>query len=405
MTTASRTGGPLGRLRVLDLTSVVMGPYCTQILADLGAEVIKLESPGGDTLRVIGPGKHPKSGGTFLNLNRGKKGLVVDLQQPAGREVCLRIASDCDVLIHSIRPQAIERLGLGYQAISAVRPDIIYCNLFGFSRDGCYAGRPAYDDIIQAMSGLAALQTALSEKPQFMGTVVADKVGALTGVYAILAAVIHRMQTGEGQELDVSMFEAAVSFVMAENLGGAAFRPPLGRAMYSRVIAPQRRPFRTRTDDIAVMVYTDAHWRRFAEVAGLQHLLDDPRFVGLGERTRNTEAFYAVVQDVLLQRDAAEWLAMLFELDIPAARIQSPDDLFEDPHLQQSGFFQPVDAGEHGTLQLPGTPVRFGRSPAGFDRAGPALGEHTRELLGAHGYSADEIDALCAAGTVRAPST
>ena len=398
------TRGPLQGIRILDLTSVVMGPYCTQVLADMGAEVIKLESPEGDTLRVIGPSKRPKAGGTFLNLNRGKKGIAVDLQRPEGRDICLRIAASSDVLIHNIRPQAVAKLGLDYHAVCTAKPDIIYCNLYGFAKDGQYAGRPAYDDIIQAMSGLAALQSALSEKPQFMGTVVADKVGALTGVYAILAAVIHKMRTGEGQELDVSMFEAAVSFVMAEHIGGAAFQPALGKAMYSRVVTPQRRPFRTRTDDIAVMVYTDAHWKRFATAVGLGHLLEDPRFIGLGSRTQNIEAFYTIVQGVLLQRDAAEWLALLFTLDIPAARINSPDDLFDDPHLKETGFFREVDAGAHGILRLPGAPVRFAKSPAGFDQAGPCLGQHSREILTAHGYSLSEIDLLCESGVITVAS-
>ena len=289
-----RGQGPLRGIRVLDLTSVLMGPYATQIFADLGADVIKVEGPAGDTTRHLPPATEPARGAMFVNLNRGKRSIVLDLKKPEAVEALMRMAEQADVFIHSMRGQAIRRLGLGGEAVRARNPRIIYANLYGFGAKGRYADYPAYDDIVQAASGLADLQKHLNGgEPAYLATVVADKVAGLTGAYAVIAALFERERSGKGQEIEVPMFETLVSFMYAEHLGGSLYDPPMGPPAYPRVVAPERRPYRTRDGHIALMIYTDRHWRAFFDAIGNPAWSNDPMFGSITERTTSARCLAA----------------------------------------------------------------------------------------------------------------
>lgn len=391
---SGRGRGPLAGVRVLDLTSVLMGPYATQIFADLGAEVIKIESPDGDTTRHLPPGPDPSRGGMFLNVNRGKRSVGLDLKRSEARDVLLKLAASADVFVHSMRAQAMSRLGLDYTALQAVNPRLIYANLYGFGRDGRYADYPAYDDIIQAASGLVHLQASLSHgEPTYIGTVVADKVAALTGAYAIIAGLYAREQTGLGQEIEVPMFETVVSFTLVEHLCGSLFTPPCGPPEYSRVTSAARRPYRTRDGHIGVMIYNDKHWRSFFAALGKPAWSDDAIFESMRSRAENIGAVLARLSEVMAERTTNEWLALFREHEIPAMAIASPRDLLHDPHLVETGFWieRETDAGR---LRFPGIPTRFSATPGAIGDPGPTLGADSRSVLSEMGYAETEIDAL-----------
>lgn len=402
---SGRGQGPLAGIRILDLTSVLMGPYATQVFADLGADVIKIEGPGGDTTRFLPPGNDPARGGMFLNVNRGKRSLVLDLKQPAGRDALLKLAEGADVFVHSMRAQAIDRLGLDYAALKAANPRIVYANLYGFARSGPYRDYPAYDDIVQAASGIVDLQARLSGgEPTYLATVVADKVAGLTGVYAIIAALFARERTGVGQEVEVPMFETLVSFAATEHLCGSLFVPPLGPPEYPRATSASRRPYKTSDGHIGVMIYNDKHWRAFFHAIGDPEWSTDPMFQSMRSRTENIGVVLAKVAEVLEQRSTAEWLALFRDAEIPAMAIASLTDLLDDPHLVETGFWQ-VRETEAGTLRYPGIPTRFSETPGEIGDPGPALGADSETILTEAGLDAAAIAALAASGAVRLPDT
>ncbi|WP_353204849.1 CoA transferase [Sphingomonas sp.] len=394
--------GPLAGVKILDLTSVLMGPYATQIFADLGADVIKVESPDGDTTRHLPPGRDEARGGMFLNVNRGKRSIVLDLKQPAARAVLLTLARDADVFVHSMRAQAIGRLGLDYAALQAVNPQIIYTNLYGFARNGPYRDYPAYDDIVQAASGLVALQASLSGGvPTYLGTVVADKVAGLTGAYSIIAALFARERSGIGQEIEVPMFETLVSFTMVEHLCGSLFEPPLGPPEYARVIARSRRPYATSDGHIGVMIYNDKHWRAFFAALGDPEWSKDEMFASIGNRTRNIAVVLDRVAEVLLERTSADWLEVFRNANIPAMAIASTQDLLHDRHLVETGFWV-ERATEAGALRYPGIPTAFSATPGEIGEPAPTLGGDSRAILAEAGLEEAAIDALVACGAVHA---
>jgi crotonobetainyl-CoA:carnitine CoA-transferase CaiB-like acyl-CoA transferase len=378
-----------------------MGPYCTQIMADLGADVIKVESPAGDTSRYVGPTKTAGRSGMFTNLNRGKRGIVLDLQKPEGAALCLRLAAKADVVLHSMRKPAIERLGLDYPAIAAVNPGVIYASLYGFGRNGRYSGKAAYDDTIQAISGLAMLQAEINPEPQYVTTVVGDKVCALSAAYALMAALFSRERGGGGQEIEVPMFEVMTSFLLVEHIAGAAYDPPMGRPVYERTVTRNRRPYKTRDGYLSVLVYNDKQWQRFTTLAERPELAADARFITQSARSTHMADFCLVVADILAGRTTAQWLELLEKAEIPVARLNSTQDLYTDPHLQDVGFFKSIQDPHDGGLRLPEHPVRFSGTPAGFTRAGPLLGEHTAEVLGELGLSELELQGLEARGAIR----
>ena len=391
--------GPLQGIKVLDLTAVLMGPYCTQILADHGADVVKVEGPEGDTTRQLPPGHKPGMGGLFLNLNRGKRGLGLDLKQAEGRAVLLKLAETADVFVHALRSEAMQRLGLTYADFRAVNPRIIYANAYGFSRRGPYGGRAAYDDIIQASSGIAAMQGRLTGTPGYVANVLADKVSGLTVLYSILMALLHRERGGAGQEIEVGMFETMSAFVLAEHINGAVFEPPMTSPVYPRVVSPDRKPYRTQDGYIALLIYNDKQFRAFAELAGNPDWTQDRRFHVLATRAKAIDEFYANVAATLATRTSAFWLEGCERLGIPAAKINDTSDLLTDPHLNAIGFWRTQQTKE-GPMRFPGIPTWFSETPPEIREAGPGLGEHSAELLREAGYAEADIAALFGSGAV-----
>lgn len=396
-------GAPLAGIRILDFTSVVLGPYATQILGDLGADIIKIEPPEGDITRNIAPFRNPGMGALFLNTNRNKRSLAIDLKAERGRAAIMRLAANADGLIHSMRPQAMRRLGLDYEALRSINPRLVYCGAYGFAEGGRYAGKPAYDDIIQSASGLAWLQGVNQDAPRYINSVVADKVTGLTVVYAVTAALLQRERTGVGQFIEVPMFETLVSFLMPEHLAGATFSPRLGTPGYNRLLAPYRRPYATRDGYIAVLPYTTEQWRRFLALVGRPEVLQDPRFADPASRSKNIAALYEIVSEFVRQKTTAEWMAALDEADIPSMQVKSLDDILDDPHLAEIGFFETMRHPSEGELRVVAPPVRFGGAASPRPRPAPRLGEHSREILLEAGLGEDLIVELVRDGVVIAP--
>lgn len=384
---------PLDGVRVLDLGAVLMAPYAAQWLADFGADVIKVEPPAGDTTRRIGPRAEPNMASVFLAANRNKKSVVLDLKTQAGREALLALADTVDVLMHNNRPQKMRALGLDPETLRVRNPRLIYATLHGFGESGPYGGRPAYDDIIQGMSGLADLQGQRTGAPAYLPTAAADKTAGMVGAIAILSAVVKQQRTGEGCYLEVPMFESLVAYTAVEHLYGRHFDPPKGPASYPRVMTPERRPFATADGYICALPYTDQHWKSFFEAGGRPELAADPRFDGIAARTDNIGALYAIVGEILVTRTTAEWTDILERLEVPNAPVKSLDDLIVDPHLQAVGLFDTREQPDGTTLRMTGVPVLIDgeRPPV---RMPPRLGEHTREILLAAGLSPQQVEAL-----------
>ena len=393
--------GPLAGVRVLELATVVLGPWACQILGDLGADVVKVEPPTGDSNRNVGPRKSPDMGALFLNCNRNKRSVVLDLKHPSGRDAALRLAARADVLVHNYRPAALARLGLEYEAVRAVNPSIVYCGTYGYGRSGPYRDRPAYDDSIQAAAGLTLLQAGALGVPRYVPTILADKTTALSVVSAVCAALFHRERTGEGQEIEVPMFETLVSFVMAEHLWGATFEPAEGPIGYSRLLSEERRPLRTSDGYLAVLPYLDEHWRSFCAVTGRTDLLAQERFASLPSRLTHIDDLYRALAGVMATRSTSEWMEALEPAGVPAVPLRSLEDLLEDEHLQATGFWTMADHPTEGRLRLPAPTSRFSATPAEVRRLPPRLGEHTREVLAEAGLTAGEIDALIGGGAAR----
>ncbi len=390
--------GPLSGIKVVDLTSVVMGPYATRIFGDLGAVVIKVESPEGDIMRHMGVGQSPGMGPIHLCVNRNKKSLMLDLRQPAGREALLKVIADADVFVHSMRPAAIERLGLDYEAVSAVNPAIIYCGAYGFGKGGPYADDPAYDDMIQGVSGLCSLNARLAGEPRFTPTIVGDKVAGLTIAYSVIAALFHKLRTGEGQNIEVPMFESLASFMLIEHMGQRVFDPDQGEAGYARVLSQLRKPHRTLDGYLCVLPYTDKNWRDFFELADRPDLAADPRYGTANRRSQNYETLYATLGEIMAERSSADWLQQLKAVSIPVAPVNSLEDLFSDPHLTAVGMFHRLEHPSEGVLTQTRPPVRFDKTPCEITRLAPKLSEHSREILSQANLSECEIDVLVQAG-------
>lgn len=375
----SDSSGPLEGVRVIDVTSVVMGPYCTQIMADMGADVIKIEPPEGDITRNVAVGPSPGMNGVFVNVNRGKRSVVLDLRSEEGAAALRALIATADVFIHSMRAKAIARLGFDYVSVAAINPNIIYTNCYGYSRRGPDADRPAYDDTIQAECGLPAVQRQLTGDATYVATIMADKVTGLTALYATMMALFHRERTGEGQEVEVSMFETMASFMLVEHANGAMFDPPLGPAVYPRTVAPNRRPYATKDGHVAALIYNDKHWKAFIDA--VRPAWDTPEYATLALRAKQIDTVYGLVAQTMLERTTAEWLALFAELEIPATPINTLDALFDSPQLNAVGLFETVQTPD-GPVRFPGVPTWFSRTPGRVRGPAPRLGADTEAVLG-----------------------
>ena len=371
---------PLEGIRVLDLTAVIFGPLASQVLADYGAEVIKIEPPEGDAMRHTGPTTEAGMGALFLGVNHGKKSVVLDLKTPEGREAIGKLAATADVLMHSIRPQKLSGIGLDPQLLRGRNPRLVFANLLGFADGGPYSGLPAYDDIIQGRSGSAALMERQTGSPQYFPSIVADKTSGLAAAHAILAALFARERTGHGCVVEIPMFETMVAFNLVEHLYGGHFEPALSPPGYPRVLNRWRKPYKTTDGYICALPYTNAHWKAFFADVGQPELAADPRFATQSQRTANIEALYATVEGFIATRSTAAWLEALARMDIPSSRVGRLEDLRDDPHLAATGFFQSIDDPDMGRLVFPGVAVRFDgeRLAVGMP---PRLGEHTEEII------------------------
>ncbi|MBS1217234.1 MAG: CoA transferase [Proteobacteria bacterium] len=394
---------PLDGVRIIDLTTVVMGPFATQLLGDLGADIIKIEPPDGDILRHIAPMRHPGMGHIFLHHNRNKRSLVLDLKKPAGYAALQKLLQTADVLIYNVRPQAMQRLRLSYDEVAAVNPRIIYVGAYGFGQRGPYAAQPAYDDLIQGMSALPALfHEAGASSPRYAPLAIADRITGLAAVNAVTTALFARCRTGEGQAVEVPMFETMAQMVLADHMGGHTFQPPEGPHGYARMLAPHRAPYETRDGYMCVLIYNDKHWRAFFRLIGREDMFDtDPRFGSHEARSRNIAEVYAFAAEQLKQRTTAEWEKLLREADIPAAPMKTVADLLNDPHLAQTGFFMETEHPSEGRLREMTLASHWSGADPMPHRPAPRLGEHSAEILREAGYADADIERLAAEGVTK----
>jgi crotonobetainyl-CoA:carnitine CoA-transferase CaiB-like acyl-CoA transferase len=386
-------------VRILDLSAVVMGPYATQILGDLGADVIKVEPPSGDNMRAVGPMRNTGMGALYLHLNRNKRSVVLNLKTPEGRQACLDLAKTADVLLYNTRPQAMARLGLGYDSVAAVNPAIVYVGAYGFGRHGPYAGRPAYDDLIQGMTGLPWLHRQSSGgDPRYVPLTLADRAVGMHVAIAILAGVLEARTSGQGQDIEVPMFEAMSQLVLGDHLGGYTFKPNDGPAGYARLLVAHRRPYATTDGYISALIYNDKHWLRFFELIGRPDLQNDPRFCTHTARAQHIDQAYELVSRVLATNSSAHWLQALAAADIPAAQLYSIDDLMADPHLKAVNMVRELNHPTEGPMRSPAPVGRFSRTPTDIRRHAPMLGEHTAQVLAEAGYDPRHIATLLETG-------
>ena len=386
--------GPLSGVKILDLTNVIMGPFATHVMADMGADVIKIESPEGDLFRTYRPNRNEGMSGGFVHLNRNKRGIVLDLKSESHRGVLRGLVKTADVMVHTLRPKAAQRLDLTYEQVKRINPDIIYCGAYGFGEAGPYRDKAAYDDIIQAGSGLAALHMFARGEPAFMPTVLCDKLSGQAIAYAVIAALLQRERGGGGQAIEVPMFETTAEFAFIEHLVGFAFEPPLGAPEYRRVVSPMRKPFKTADGYMCLLPYSDRNWRDFFEFTGRLDLAQDARFEKLVERVTHIEFLYGVIEQEASKRSNAEWVAFCDGVSIPCMPVLSLADLPDDEHMAAVGMFQTAEHPSEGPYKSIRRPVNFSGSTFKVRRHAPRLGQHTEEILSELGMDADEPQAV-----------
>jgi crotonobetainyl-CoA:carnitine CoA-transferase CaiB-like acyl-CoA transferase len=398
--------GPLEGVRIIDMTTVLMGPYATQMLGDYGADVIKVETPDGDVTRLIGPTRHPGMGPVFLNTNRSKRSICLDLKKPAGRDALLRLIASADVLIYNVRPQAMERLQLGYDVVRKINPRLIYAGVFGFGQDGPYAAKPAYDDLIQGGSALAHLMAIGGDgTPRYVPNALVDRIVGTHAVGAVLASLVHRERSGQGQRVDIPMLETMAGFVMGDHMGGLTYEPPLDKGGYARHLSPDRRPYQTSDGYICVIVYNDKQWENFFKATGRDDLRADPKFASFAGRAQNIDVVYAELARILKERTTAEWTDLLDKADIPTLPMHSLESILTDPHLEATDFFPVVEHPTEGAIRSMRVSATWSDTPAEPARLAPRLGEHSREILQEAGFSHEEIATLLRDGVTKAAAS
>lgn len=383
---------PLSGIRVLDLTTVVYGPYTTQLLGDFGADIIKIERPGGDSTRQVGPERNPGMAALYLGMNRNKRSLMLDLKRAPARQALWRLIDSADMFVHNVRPQKMAALGFDPDSVMARKPDIVYGGLHGYREEGPYGRRPAYDDVIQGESGLAGTFMAREGEPVLMPTVVADKTAGLLASSGLIAGLFQRLRTGRGVYVETAMFEALVGYTLLEHHYGAMFVPPKGAPGYVRALSPERKPYTTSDGYICMLAYTDKQWRSFWELSGRTEFNDDPRFGSMAVRAHHIDELYAIAGGLLVERTTAEWLELLRTAEIPCGPVNRLEDLRNNEQLEATGFFRAHEHPTEGAMELPDTAFRFDRQALPVHRHAPGLGEHSREVLAQAGYSDWEID-------------
>jgi crotonobetainyl-CoA:carnitine CoA-transferase CaiB-like acyl-CoA transferase len=392
-------GGPLEGVRVVDLTSVVVGPLATQILADHGAEVIKVESKAGDLVRVMnGKSVTPGMGAKFLHLNRNKRSIVLDLKQPAGHAALMKLVERADVMIWNVRPPSMARMRLAYDDVRAVNPKIIYCGMFGFGQDGRYRDKPAYDTIVQGSAGMAALHHRAMGEPRFVPMVVADKVVGLIAVQMIAMALYRRTQTGEGCAIEIPMFENLAKFVLEEHMYLKTFEPPLGGTGDPRLIDPLGKPIPTQDGWICISANTNDQAFAFFDAVGRPELRTDPRFSSVPARFAHVKEYFEIRMEALKTRTTAEWLEILERADVPCMPYHTLDSVLEDPHLHDVGFFEIKDHPTEGRTRSMRLPNKWSCGTRRDWNPAPKLGQQSIEILREVGYADAEIDAMIASG-------
>jgi crotonobetainyl-CoA:carnitine CoA-transferase CaiB-like acyl-CoA transferase len=396
--------GPLQGVRVLDLTTVVMGPYATQILGDFGADVIKVEPPEGDVIRQAWPFRNPGMGSIFLNTNRNKRSVALDLKQPAALAAFLVLAKKSDVLVYNVRPQAMARLKLSYEDVSAVNKKIIYVGCFGYSQRGPNAAKAAYDDMIQGAVGIPwLLHKQGAAEPRYAPMIVADRSVGQQVASAVSAALYYREKTGKGQRVDVPMYEHLLQMILGDHLGGYTFEPPQGEPGYHRILAPDRRPYQTKDGYLCALVYNDKQWKAFFAVIGKPEKLREKEFATQEARSKNYASAYAFVAEEFKKRTTSQWVEALEKADIPVQKMNSLDDIVADPHLEAIGYLKTVEHPSEGRIKVLAVPSEWSESAPEYRRHTPRLGEHTREVLREAGLGEAAIDRLVESGAALAP--
>lgn len=394
--------GPLAGIKIIDMTSVLMGPYATQTLGDYGADVIKVESLEGDITRSIGPTRHPGMGPVYLNTNRSKRSICLDLKKPEGRDAVLRLLKTADVLVYNVRPQAMARLNLGYDVVSAINPRLIYAGVFGFGQDGPYAAKPAYDDLIQGGSALAHLMAVGGDDtPRYVPNALVDRIVGLTAVGAICASLVHRDKTGRGQRVDIPMFETMAGFIMGDHMGGLTYQPPLDKGGYARHLSRDRRPYKTSDGYLCVIVYNDKQWNAFFEASGRTDLRADARFATFAGRSVSIDTVYGELSRIFETRTTAEWTELLTKADVPVMPMHDLESILDDPHLVATKFFPVVDHPTEGPIRSMRVSATWSDTTAEPSRLAPQLNENGAEILREAGFSSEEIAAMVRDGVTR----